>query len=438
MLPQEIIRRKRDGGKLSAAEIGAFVEGLAKGSFSEGQVAAFAMAIFLNGMNRDEAVALTLAMRDSGDVLDWSDLPGPATDKHSTGGVGDNVSLMLAPIVAACGAFVPMISGRGLGHTGGTLDKMDSIPGYTSQPDNALFRKTVRNVGCAIIGQTASLAPADKRFYAIRDVTGTVESIPLITASILSKKLAAGLGSLVLDVKSGNGAFMATARDAGRLARSLVETANGAGLPTTALITDMNEPLASAAGNAVEVASAVEFLTGTRDKRLESVTLALAAEMLMSSGIATSIHEAALVSRTALDNGDAAEVFGRMVSALGGPSDFVENYRRHLPAAEVEFAVKADRAGYVAAVETRDVGIAVVAMGGGRTDPGAAIDHAVGFTRLLPVGSQVAAGDVLALVHARSQAQAQEAAQAIRRAYLIEDKRPSVQRPVRRRVVADG
>lgn len=438
MLPQEIIRRKRDGGQLSAEEIGAFVEGLAKGSFTEGQVAALAMAIFLNGMNRDEAVALTLAMRDSGDVLDWSDLPGPAADKHSTGGVGDNVSLMLAPIVAACGAFVPMISGRGLGHTGGTLDKMDSIPGYTSQPDNTLFRKTVREVGCAIIGQTARLAPADKRFYAIRDVTGTVESIPLITASILSKKLAAGLGSLVLDVKSGNGAFMATARDAGRLARSLVETANGAGLQTTALITDMNEPLASAAGNAVEVANAVEFLTGKRDRRLESVTLALAAEMLMSSGIATSIHEAALVSRTALDNGDAAEVFGRMVSALGGPSDFVENYRRHLPPAEVEFAVKADRGGYVTAVETRDIGIAVVAMGGGRTDPGAAIDHAVGITRLLPAGSEVAAGDALALVHARSQAQAQEAARAIRKAYSIEDKKPTVQRPVRRRVVADG
>ena len=436
MLPQEIIRRKRDGEELSREEIGAFVEGLAEGSFTEGQVAALAMAMFLNGMKRDETVALTLAMRDSGDVLDWSDLPGPATDKHSTGGVGDNVSLMLAPIVAACGAFVPMISGRGLGHTGGTLDKMDSIPGYTAQPDNALFRKTVREVGCAIIGQTARLAPADKRFYAIRDVTGTVESIPLITASILSKKLAAGLGSLVLDVKSGNGAFMATARDAGKLARSLVETANGAGLPTTALITDMNEPLASAAGNAVEVANAVEFLTGKRDKRLESVTLALAAEMLMSSGTATSMHEAALVSRNALESGKAAEVFGRMVAALGGPSDFVENYRRHLPGAEVELAVSADRAGYVTAVETRDIGIAVVAMGGGRTDPGADIDHAVGITRLLPVGSEIAAGDALALVHARSQAQAEEAARAIRKAYAIEGKKPAVSRPVRRRVVA--
>ena len=242
---------------------------MTSGKVSEGQVAALAMAVFFNGMSRDEAVALTLAMRDSGDVLDWSDLPGPVTDKHSTGGVGDNVSLMLAPIVAACGAYVPMISGRGLGHTGGTLDKMDSIPGYVSQPDNALFRKAVLAAGCAIIGQTADLAPADKRFYAIRDVTATVESVPLITASILSKKLAAGLQSLVLDVKVGNGAFMAKSRDAAELATSLVEVANGAGHTTSALITGMNEPLASAAGNAVEVMNAVDFLTGRRrDKRL--------------------------------------------------------------------------------------------------------------------------------------------------------------------------
>ncbi|MBO6717719.1 MAG: thymidine phosphorylase [Rhizobiaceae bacterium] len=437
MLPQEIIRKKRDGDALAREEIAAFVKGLADGSFTEGQVSALAMAVFLNGMSRDEAVALTLAMRDSGDVLDWSDLPGPATDKHSTGGVGDNVSLMLAPIVAACGAYVPMISGRGLGHTGGTLDKMDAIPGYTSQPDNALFRKTVREAGCAIIGQTASLAPADKRFYAIRDVTGTVESIPLITASILSKKLAAGLGSLVLDVKSGNGAFMATAREAGQLARSLVEVANGAGLATTALITDMNEPLASAAGNAVEVANAVEFLTGKRDPRLESVTLALAAEMLMSAGVARSIHEASTVSRRALETGKAAEVFGRMVAALGGPSDFVEKHTDYLPAAKVETAVKADRSGYVTAVETRDIGIAVVALGGGRTDPGAAIDHAVGITRLVSIGAEVSKGDALALVHARTQSDAEHAARAVLAAYSLGQTKPAVSRPVRRRVVAD-
>src|SRR5690606_35452297 len=259
-----------------------FVAGLVDGSFTDGQVGALAMALLLNGLSKKETVALTLAMRDSGDVLDWSDLPGPVTDKHSTGGVGDNVSLMLAPIVAACGAYVPMISGRGLGHTGGTLDKMDSIPGYDSQPDNALFSATVREAGCAIIGQTARLAPADKRFYAIRDVTATVESVQLITASILSKKLAAGLQSLVLDVKAGNGAFMATRREAAKLAKSLVEVAVGAGLPASALITDMDQPLASAAGNAVEVANAVDFLAGRhRDPRLQAVTLSLAAEMLV-------------------------------------------------------------------------------------------------------------------------------------------------------------
>jgi thymidine phosphorylase len=287
MLPQEIIRKKRDGKPLSSDEIAHFVAGMTSGKVSEGQVAALAMAVFFNGMSRDEAVALTLAMRDSGDTLDWSDLPGPVTDKHSTGGVGDNVSLMLAPIVAACGAYVPMISGRGLGHTGGTLDKMDAIPGYASQPDNALFRKTVLAAGCAIIGQTSALAPADKRFYAIRDVTATVESVPLITASILSKKLAAGLHSLVLDVKVGNGAFMAKSRDAAELATTLVEVANGAGTPTSALITGMHEPLASAAGNAVEVINAVDFLSGRRrDRRLAEVTMALAAEMLVAAGIA--------------------------------------------------------------------------------------------------------------------------------------------------------
>ena len=332
MLPQEIIRRKRDGKALSAAEIADFIAGVTSGAVSEGQVAALAMAVFFNGMSRQEAVALTLAMRDSGEVLDWSDLPGPVTDKHSTGGVGDNVSLMLAPIVAACGAYVPMISGRGLGHSGGTLDKMDSIPGYVSQPDNALFREAVLAAGCAIIGQTADLAPADKRIYSIRDVTATVESVALITASILSKKLAAGLGSLVLDVKLGNGAFMARSRDAGELAASLVEVANGAGLKTTALITGMNEPLASAAGNAVEVANAVDFLTGrSRDKRLLDVTLALAAEMLHSAGIARSNQEGLLLANDALDGGRAAEVFGRMVSALGGPPDFVERSAKYLP-----------------------------------------------------------------------------------------------------------
>src|SRR5688572_8300614 len=268
------------------------------------------MAVFFRGMDLDERVALTLAMRDSGDVLDWPDAGGPVLDKHSTGGVGDNVSLMLAPIVAACGGVVPMISGRGLGHTGGTLDKLDAIPGYRSQPDPQLLRRAIREAGCAIIGQTGELAPADRRFYAIRDVTATVESVPLITASILSKKLAAGLQGLVLDVKTGSGAFMAGLEAAKELGDSLVAVANRAGLRTSALVTDMNEPLASAAGNAVEVLNAVAFLTGVeRDPRLEAVVTALACEMLTVGGLAGSAAGAEAKVRTALDQGRAAEAF---------------------------------------------------------------------------------------------------------------------------------
>src|SRR5271163_1198412 len=276
MLPQEIIRAKRDGRALTGEEIGEFIAGLTSGAIGDGQVAAFAMAVFFRGMNIDERVHLTRAMTHSGASLDWRilNLPGPIVDKHSTGGIGDNVSLMLAPMLAACGAYVPMISGRGLGHTGGTLDKLDAIPGYVSQPDLARFRKVVAEAGCAIIGQTADLAPADKRLYAIRDVTATVESIALITASILSKKLAAGLQGLVMDVKTGSGAFMASLEGARDLAKSLAHVATGAGLPTTSLITGMNEPLASAAGNAVEVQNAVAYLTGARrDARLHEVTL---------------------------------------------------------------------------------------------------------------------------------------------------------------------
>ena len=435
MLPQEIIRKKRDGKSLSGDEIADFIAGMSSGAVSEGQVAAFAMAVFFNGMSRDEAVALTLAMRDSGGVLDWSDLPGPVTDKHSTGGVGDNVSLMLAPIVAACGAYVPMISGRGLGHTGGTLDKMDAIPGYVSQPDNALFRKVVRAAGCAIIGQTADLAPADKRFYGIRDVTATVESVPLITASILSKKLAAGLQSLVLDVKLGNGAFMSRSRDATALAASLVEVANGAGVRTSALITGMNEPLASAAGNAVEVLNAVDFLTGrVRDRRLEQVTLALAAEMLVSAGISASNQDAMRRAAEVLARGHAADSFARMVAGLGGPADFVEAARTYLSQASTEFAVMPPHAGFVTAIATRDIGLAVVELGGGRRRPDDKVDHSVGLTRLLPVGSEVVSGEPLALVHARSKADAERAAAVVLSAYTIGEAKPPPQKAVIRRI----
>jgi thymidine phosphorylase len=435
VLPQEIIRRKRDGQKLTAEEIAGFIAGLTSGTVSEGQAAAFAMAVFFSGMSRDEAVALTLSMRDSGTVLDWSHLPGPVTDKHSTGGVGDNVSLVLAPIVAACGAYVPMISGRGLGHTGGTLDKMDAIPGYASQPDLPLFRRAVLETGCAIIGQTTDLAPADRRLYAIRDVTATVESVPLITASILSKKLAAGLCSLVLDVKLGNGAFMEKSRDATALATSLVEVAAGAGLKTSALVTDMNEPLASAAGNALEVRNAVDFLTGRyRDPRLETVTLALAAEMLQSAGLAATHQDAVRRAAEALASGRAAATFGRMVAALGGPADFVEKAENYLPKASVELAVRAAGSGFVTGIATRGIGLAVVALGGGRSRPEDRIDHTVGISRLLPVGAEAIAGETLALVHARTPAEAETAAMTVLGAYSIGPSKPPAKKAVIRQI----
>lgn len=431
MIPQEIIRRKRDGQPLAADEIAGFIKGLTSETISEGQVAAFAMAVFFQGMSREEVIALTLAMRDSGDVLSWADAGRPVADKHSTGGVGDNVSLMLAPIVAACGLAVPMISGRGLGHTGGTLDKLQSIPGYNVMPGEADLRRTVKDVGCAIIGQTGDLAPADKRLYAIRDVTATVESIPLITASILSKKLAAGLESLVLDVKCGNGAFMASREAAEALARSLVEVANGAGVKTAALLTDMNEPLADAAGNAVEVANAVAFLKGEKaGTRLDTVTFALAAEMLVQAGAASDRKSAETEARKALESGAAAEIFARMVRALGGPADFMDKPDAYLVAAPVIRPVLAPQAGYLAACETRDVGIAVLELGGGRKRPQDGIDHRVGFTDLKPLGTRLEKGEPLAVIHAADEASADAGTARLLAAYRIGEAAPEIGPPI--------
>ena len=423
MLPQELIRKKRDGFRLADAEIAQLVAGIADGKgLADAQVGALAMALFLRGIDTGECVALTRAMTGSGDILDWRDLdlPGPVVDKHSTGGVGDKVSLMLAPWVAACGGFVPMISGRGLGHTGGTLDKLESIPGYNAVPDNARFRRTVKEIGCAIIGQTANLAPADKRLYAIRDVTATVESIGLITASILSKKLAAGLGALVMDVKFGSGAFMAAYDDAKKLARSIVDVANKAGLKTRALLTDMDVPLGRVAGNALEVRDAILFLQGKGDKRTHACTRALAIEMLDLSGIAPR-DAAAKKLDAALASGAATERFAKMVAALGGPADLVERPERYLAAAPIVRPILAPRSGSVAKIATRAVGIAVLELGGGRSDPKAAIDPAVGFSDLAELGQAVGPDRPLAIMHARDEASAARAAATLSAAFELAD-----------------
>jgi thymidine phosphorylase len=415
-LAQEVIRRKRDGGALSREEIDWLVAGITDGSVSDAQVGAMAMAIVINGMNGDERVALTGAMTRSGDVLEW-DLDRPVLDKHSTGGVGDKVSLLLAPILAACGGAVPMISGRGLGHTGGTLDKLDSIPGYDTAPGAERFAAAVREAGCAIIGQTGDLAPADRRLYAIRDATGTVESIPLIVASILSKKLAAGLDALVMDVKVGSGAFLPELDQARELAQTIIDVAAGNGLPTAALLTDMDRVLGRAAGNAVEVREAIDHLTGAAsDARMVEVTLALCEQALALKGIDAD-------PRAALQSGAAAEAFARMVVALGGPTTLLERPDDHLPRAPVTVEAHAERDGVVAGIDVRAVGIAVVDLGGGRRREDEAIDHAVGLTEVAAPGERVGPhGQPLALVHARDEETAARAAEAVAAAFSVGDR----------------
>jgi thymidine phosphorylase len=426
VLASEVIRRKRDGHALTREEIGFLVDGITDGSLSDAQVGALAMAMFLRGMEKDERVALTSAMTHSGEVLKW-DLDRPVLDKHSTGGVGDKVSLMLAPIVAACGGAVPMISGRGLGHTGGTLDKLDSVPGYATQPEVDRLQRVVDEVGCAIVGQTAEVAPADRRLYAIRDATGTVESLPLIVGSILSKKLAAGLDALVMDVKFGSGAFMAAREDADELARALVEVAGGAGLATVALLTDMDEVLGTTAGNAVEVRESVDYLTGAhREPRLHEVTLALAASLLEQGGLADDGRAAA---EQALETGAAAGRFAAMIAALGGPSDLMEAPERHLAAAPVVRAATPVRPGTVTGMNCRDVGLVVTGLGGNRRREDDVIDPAVGLTEIAPTGAQVGPDRPLAVVHAASDAAADEAIAALRAAIRVGDQAPP-ERPV--------
>lgn len=416
MLPQEIIRKKRNRQALTAAEIAFFIRGVTDGTIVDAQTAALTMAVFLNGMNVKETTALTLNMRDSGDVLKWKELNGPVVDKHSSGGVGDKVSLMLAPMIAACGGFVPMISGRGLGHTGGTLDKFDSIPGYQTMPDNDLFRKTVKEVGCAIIGQTGNLAPADKKIYAIRDVCGTVESVELITASILSKKLAAGLDCLVMDLKCGNGAFMDNIEDARRLAHSIVSVANEAGTQTSAILTDMNQVLGRNVGNALEVIEAVEYLKGEKvDARLHQITLELCAELLVNAQLSKDLVSAKKQLQKVLDSGKALEIFAKMVAALGGPTDFCERPLHYLPRAAIVRPVYPENPGYVTAMDTRDIGLSIIELKGGRVRPDQKLDYATGYSRFCQIGDLVDDSTPLAVVHAQTEDEYKHAAAALRK-----------------------
>lgn len=431
MLPQEIIRKKRNKENLTKEEIDFFIKGVTDGSIMDAQTAALTMAIFLNKLNNEEKVNLTLAMRDSGDVLHWQGFNGPIVDKHSSGGVGDKVSLMLAPMIAACGGYVPMISGRGLGHTGGTLDKFDSIPGYQTMPDNDLFYKTVKEVGCAIIGQTGNLAPADKKIYAIRDVCGTVESVDLITASILSKKLAAGLDCLIMDLKCGNGAFMDNLEDGRALAHSIVNVANGAGTKTKAVLTDMNQVLGKNVGNALEVAEAVEYLQGKNvDSRLHQVTMELCSELLAISNLAQNLTEAEQKLEKALSSGKALEIFARMVSALGGPKDFVENYEKYLPKAKIIEPLFAQKSGYVTEMQTRNIGLSIIGLKGGRIRSDQKLDYATGYTEFCQIGDWVDNQKPLCFIHAQTKEEWQSAAQDLLSNIKISEEKPNLSSPI--------
>ncbi|MDE0850473.1 thymidine phosphorylase [Yoonia sp.] len=415
-----IIAKVRHKQTLNAAELAWFSGGLATGDVSDAQAGAFAMAVCVNGLSDAGRVALTTGMRDSGDVLAW-DLNGPVLDKHSTGGVGDCVSLILAPALAACGVYVPMISGRGLGHTGGTLDKLEAIPGLSTSVTEAKLRQIVSKVGCAIVGATGAIAPADKRLYAIRDVTATVDSIDLITASILSKKLAAGLDGLVLDVKAGSGAFMKTHEEASALARALVDTANGAGCKTAALVTDMNTPLAPALGNAVEIAACMEVLSGNiaAAPRLFELSVALGARVLALHG--EDETSAKLRLQAAITSGDALTRFADMVAALGGPPDMADDWRTHLPAAKIIGDVPAPNDGYISAINGEALGLAVVALGGGRQVETDKIDPSVGFSDMLSVGDKVSRGQPLCTIHAATEDAAEIAAHAVLKAITLGD-----------------
>jgi len=428
----ELIRRKRDGGTLSAEEIGAVVRGVTDGGVTDYQAAALLMAIYFRGLDGAELAALTDAMLHSGDVLDLSDIAGGKVDKHSTGGVGDKISLHLAPAVAACGVNVPMISGRGLGHTGGTLDKLEAMPGFSVNLDESRFRAVLRKCGMALIGQTEKLAPADKRLYALRDVTGTVESIPLISASIMSKKIAEGIDALVLDVKTGSGAFMKTEADSKRLAESLVAIGNASGVKTEAIITAMDAPLGRAVGNALEVIECLDVLKGGGPQDLVDVSVELAARMLVLGKVADDIAGAETQVRNAIASGAGLERFRQIIEAQDGDPKVVDDYKR-LPRVDNRHRVTASRAGFVTALDAELVGRASVALGAGRDRVEDPVDPAVGILVTAKPGDRVNAGDTVLELHYRDRGRLETAAALAARAIVIGDQPP----PARRLVVGE-
>ncbi len=430
MFPQEIIIKKRDNRILNKDEINFFINGVANGSISDCQIGAFTMAVFLNSLEEQELVNLTLAMRDSGNVLKWN-LDAPIIDKHSTGGVGDKLSLMLAPILACFPAYIPMLAGRGLGHTGGTLDKLDSIPGYTTSVSPDKFQQTVKNVGCAIVGQTADLAPADKKMYAIRDVSGTVESIPLITASILSKKLAAGLEYLVMDIKCGNGAFMKDYESSKLLAETIVKTANNAGTKTSAVLTDMNSVLGTTVGNSLELIEAVKYLKDeNRNLRVDMITKELASELLVNANIVSDKETAKKLIEEKIISGQALEKFAKMVFALGGPIDFCEKYTEYLSIAPIKRPLFAQKQGYISSIDTYKIGMALIALKGGRTAPTQQINHTTGFTDFCQIGDFIDNQTPLATIHAQTEEDYLKASEMLLEAINITDTKPITNSPI--------
>ena len=426
MIPQSIIRKKRDGKEITRDEIRSFINGTIDGSVSEGQIGAFTMAVYLNGMSTFELVELALAIRDSGSVLDWTTEgldERRLVDKHSTGGVGDEkITLMITPLAAACGVFVPNISGRGLDYCAGEVDMLDAIPGYQTSPDADRFKAVVRDVGGAIIGPTADLAPADRKLYHMRDVTATVESVALISSSIMSKKLAVSPRGLVICVGRGSGAYMPTIDKARELAAAMSMTAAGAGVPSVMLLTDLDSVLGNSVGNAVGVVETVDFLTGRyRDPRVLELVLTIVAEMAVLAGIVEDYGSGRALAAARLNDGSAAGRFGRMIGALGGPKDFMENPGMYLPAAAVIRAVVPERSGYIVGMDAGSIGHGLVELGGGRTNPEEIIDLAVGYSDLKGVNDEVGAGRPLAILHARDEVSWNRTADRLRRAMKIGD-----------------